>query len=419
MKLFTRYSQIIIAVTISIFLVASIAFYFTLKNVQLQQTDSDLEIEEEEIRSYIHEFGHLPTMMHVEDQFTQFAPVAQRYVQRNFQKIEVREKDGNNEDYRQLIFGVEAQGKWYKVTVSKSMEETDQLIKATFGITAITICCILISLLLINRLVLKKLWHPFYRTLDVVKNFKVNKDDALEFPYTSTEEFSIMNKTLEQTTQQAKVDYLALKTFSENASHEIQTPIAIIRSKIDLLIQDPALTEKQDNILQSVSSAIQRLSRLNSSLLLLAKIENNQYAHAEKIDLKERAEKKIAAFQELWQMRNIAVNADLRHAYINMNKELADILLNNLFSNATRHNTENGKINILLREGQLTVSNTSNEPALDPDRLFQRFYKPSQTRQNNGLGLSIIKQICEAFGFVIVYERIHDLPSFTITWKKP
>jgi signal transduction histidine kinase len=418
MKLFTKYSRSIIAVTISIFLVASIAFYFTLKYVQLQQMDSDLEIEEAEIQSYIHKFGHLPTMMRVEDQFIQFTPVSERYTQRHFQKIEVREKDGGDEDYRQLIFGVEAQGKWYKVTVSKSMEETDHLIKATFAITAITICGILISLLLINRFVLKKLWHPFYKALDVVKSFKVNKDDALQFPATSTEEFSTMISTLENATQQAKVDYVALKTFSENASHEIQTPIAIIRSKIDLLIQDEKLTEKQDTILQSVSTAIQRLSRLNSSLLLLAKIENNQYSDAERIDLKERIEKKLAAFQELWQMKNIEVHADLKQAEISMNKELADILLNNLFSNAIKHNTENGKINISLREGQLTISNTSDEPALDPSKIFQRFYKPAQSTQNNGLGLSIIRQICEAFGLVIEYQFINHLHSFTITWQK-
>ncbi|MGB8194834.1 MAG: HAMP domain-containing sensor histidine kinase [Chitinophagaceae bacterium] len=419
MKLFTKYSRNIIAVTISIFLVASFAFYFTLKYVQLQQMDSDLEIEEEEIQLYIHKLGHLPTMMRVEDQFIQFTPVPERYTQRHFQKTEIHEKDGSDEDYRQLVFGVEAQGKWYKVTVSKSMEETDHLIKATFGITAITICCILISLLLINRFVLKKLWNPFYKALDVVKQFKVNQDDALEFPTTNTEEFSVMIRTLEDTTQQAKVDYLALKTFSENASHEIQTPIAIIRSKIDLLIQDEKLTEKQDNILQSVLSAIQRLSRLNSSLLLLARIENNQYADAERIDLQQRAEKKIAAFQELWQMKNIQVNADLRPAEISMNKELADILLNNLFSNATKHNVENGKIDISLREGRLTVSNTSDEPPLDPARIFQRFYKPTQTKQNNGLGLSIIRQICEAFGLAVEYQRINDLHSFTISWNKP
>lgn len=416
MKLFGKYTRIILVVTISIFLVASLAFYVTLKYVQLQQIDADLEIEEEEIQLYIQKYKHLPRMMSVEDQLIHFTPASQPFRERYFTRSWLKDEQGNSEDFQQLIFGVEAEGKWYQVTVSKSLEETDHLITATFGITAVTILAILVSLLLINRLVLKRLWKPFFQTLNIVKDFKLDNSAPLSFPKTDTEEFSTMIQTLEESIGQARTDYLTLKTFSENAAHEIQTPIAIIRSKIDLLMQGEGITEHQSKTLQTVSKSIQRLSRLNTSLLLLAKIENRQYAQKETVLLKEKLEEKMESFQELWQMRAITVEADLHPAIVTMNKELVDILLNNLFSNATWHNRDGGKIIVRLRARTLEIGNLSNEAELDVQYVFQRFYKPSPAGDHNGLGLSIIKQISEASGVDIHYRYDEGLHVFEFSW---
>jgi len=417
MRLLTKYSRLIIGITLTIFLVAILAFYFTLKYVQLEQMDADLKIEEEEINSYVKQFNAIPTPMSVNEQVIQFSSIAEPFKKREFKNIQVLEKDGERELYRQLTFGVNAGGKYYLVRVSKSLEVTENLVAATLIITAVTIICILIALVVINRVLLKKLWRPFYQTLDLVKDFKVGNKTSTKFPRTDTKEFSQMISTLDQTINQANTDYLTLKTFSENASHEIQTPLAVIRSKIDLLIQDEGLTERQDEILQTVSGSIQKLSRLNSSLLLLAKIENNQFTEVEPIDLKEKVAQKMSDFQELWQMKNISVDAQLLNAEVKMNKQLADILLNNLFSNATRHNSENGNIAITLQNDELTIKNSSNEPALDRNKIFQRFYKPTPTREHNGLGLSIIKQICETFQIKIEYQYLENQHGFKLNWN--
>jgi signal transduction histidine kinase len=162
-----------------------------------------------------------------------------------------------------------------------------------------------------------------------------------------------MNQTLEKTTSQARREYSLLKEFTENASHEMQTPLAIIRSKLDLLIQDENLSEDQSKTMQSAYSAIEKLSRLNQSLLLLAKIENNQFAETTNIDLKQKIEEKLDAFHELWQNQNISVSSSLKDATVDLNSELTEILLNNLLSNATRHNFSNGSIRIILNEKQL------------------------------------------------------------------
>jgi signal transduction histidine kinase len=417
MKLFTKYSRIIIGITLGIVLIASFGFYSTLKYVQLQQIDADLEIEEEEIQLYIQHYQALPRTMSVEDQLVHFRPITKPFKMRYFGYNKLKDHNQEFDEFRQLTFGVQAEGRWYEVTVSKSLEETDHLIQATLWITLLTVSIILITFLVINRFVLRKLWNPFYRSLEAVKNFSVNSDNPPHFPPTSTEEFNELNSTLKEATQKAKLDYVSLKTFSENASHEIQTPIAIIRAKVDLLLQDDVLTEKQSITLQSISNAVQRLSRLNSSLLLLAKIENNQFVGKDTLNLKEILEHKLAEFDELWKMNRIAVSYSLEERIITINKELLHILLNNLLSNATRHNEKDGNIMIELQSAKLCITNTGDGAMLDAQQLYQRFYNPLQKQDHTGLGLSIIRQICDASRISIQYLYSEGHHGFTLTWK--
>ena len=416
-KLFAKYSRITILVTIIIFLVAGVAFFITLHFIQLKQVDEDLEIEEEEIILYVNKYKELPKTFSVEDQLIEFTAVSEPFTRRYFKRTDLKDGKGHLEDFRQIIFGVQAGGRWYKVTVSKSLEETDHLVKAILWLTSSTILLILLASFIINRIVLKRLWQPFFSTLAALKEFKVNRTQKLQFPETTTEEFGQMIDTLQQTTRQAQLEYLSLKTFSENASHEIQTPIAIIQSKLDVLIQDENLTEKQSAILQAIYAAIQRLTRLNASLLLLAKIENKQYEAVETVDMKAKLEERLGDFAELWQSQQIEVASSLQEATFSMNSELADVLINNLLSNATRHNYEKGSIHLSLNADTLIVSNTSHGSSLDRAQLFQRFYKPSQSKEDNGLGLSIIRQICEASGLTVAYEFANELHMFTIKKK--
>jgi signal transduction histidine kinase len=415
MKLFTRYSRINVLSTIVIFLVASTAFYVSLHYVLLQQIDDDLRIEEKEILTFAQLHDQLPESISVNDQLINYTQVSTPYTERNFTTILLADsKEKNKEDYRQLVFGVQAAGKNYRFSVSKSLEDTDSLLRSILLVTFSTILVILIASFFINRVVLKRIWKPFYESLTTVKEFKVSRNKKLSFPPVQIEEFQAMNQTLERITSKAQVEYLSLKTFSENAAHEIQTPLAIIRSKLDLLIQDEQLTENQSRMVQAVYDSIQKLVKLNQSLLLLAKIENDQYEEVQETDLAAQVEKKITEFAELWQNQQIDIRYSLEKAVVVMNPELADILLNNLLSNATRHNFEGGSININLTRKELKISNTSKEPELDREQLFQRFYKSSGKNEHNGLGLSIIRQISDSSGFAISYSFREFIHSFSI-----
>ena len=417
MKLFVKYNRINLLATIIIFLFASLAFYLALRYILMRQVDEDLRIEQHEIETYVKEHNSLPELIPVKDQKITYTVTQGFFKRRKFSTTELYDSFEHEKDpHRVLLFDIKANGKLFAVTVAKSLERTDVLIHSILLISFSTILLILAATFIINRILLKRLWKPFYSALNVLKSFKLDKSRPLEFPLTNIDEFAFMNQTLKTTTSQAMKDYSLLKEFTENASHEMQTPLAIIRSKLDLFIQNENLSEDQSRTMQSAYLAVEKLTRLNQSLLLLAKIENNQYAETTTVDIKQKIGEKTEAFHELWQSQDISVNTSLAAATVNMNKELADILLNNLLSNATRHNYSGGFIQIELRSDQLKITNSSRQSQLDQEHLFSRFSKQINSRQQNGLGLSIIKQICDASDFSINYAFGDGKHSFIISW---
>lgn len=417
MKLFTRYNRINLISTILIFLLASGAFYFLLRYVLIHQLDDDLEIEQREIVTYVDKYDRLPESLPVKDQEIAFLSSEASKEKRKFSTIKVFDTlEQHEEVFRQMTFPISVQGHWYKATVRISLEDTDKITRSIIGITLVTILLILITTFLINRLVLRRLWRPFYETLAELANFRLGKGGRLSLGTGSIDEFNLLNTALEQAMQKADQDYLLLKEFTENASHELQTPLAIIRSKLDLLVQDEQLSEKQSVAVLSANEAIQRLFRLNRSLLLLAKIENLQFSETVQIDLSASIQEKLEQFRELWQSKRLVVKSSLQQQFVQINSELLEVLLNNLLSNATKYNVPDGSINIVLTEGLLLISNTGNAASLPVERLFTRFYKNESSRESNGLGLSIVWQICAVSGWTVRYTFENGRHQFALSW---
>ena len=417
MKLFTRYTGINLVSTIVIFLLASCAYFFLIRYIVIDEIDDDLKTEQREIQIFAKEHDSLPEPIPDRDQKVIYTMITEPVSRRSFKTVTLYDSlEKKKEVFRQLIFSLPVNNKWYKIAIAKSEEEMDDMIRSILLISCLTILLILFVSLIINRILLKQLWKPFYDTLAAIKSFKVGGKNSIRFPPTNVDEFNFMNQTLERATSQYQHDYLLLKEFTENASHEMQTPLAIIRSKLDLLIQNESLSEHQSKAVQSAYNAIQKLSRLNQSLLLLAKIENRQFEEVSRINLREKIDEKLEAFNELWLNEQIAVSTSLQDVYIDMNNVLTDILLNNLLSNATRHNMAGGTIGIGLNQKQLVLENSSLQGRLDENRLFSRFYKQEMNNEYTGLGLSIIKQICDVSGFRVSYAFHDNIHSFTITW---
>jgi|WetSurMetagenome_2_1015567.scaffolds.fasta_scaffold05159_4 two-component system, OmpR family, sensor kinase len=270
------------------------------------------------------------------------------------------------------------------------------------------------SIFLIMRFVPVKLWRPFYDTLHKISHFKVEDGSVPEFETSNVKEFAELNTTLKRILSQNVQSYKVQKQFTENASHELQTPLAIVQSKLDLLLQDKNLTQEQATLMQDIYHEISRMSKLNRNLLLLAKIENAQYKLNKKVNIAEKIQSLIPSLELLADGIIIRLQIKNDQMTVNCNEVLLESLISNLVVNAVRHNYSDGEIIISLENSMLTVTNTSKERSLDSAHIFERFYRSSLTQKGNGLGLAIVKSICDYNHWTINYFYKKGLHNFSV-----
>ncbi len=418
MKLFTKYNRINVLLTVIIFLLGCVAFSVLLRYVIISQIDEDLRIEKNEIVAYAKQNDRLPAIIQVHDQHTIYQPITSPQLKGNkIYSHKLYDSIEHHKELRRIIqFNLYTNNSWFLIRVSKSLEGTNNLIQTIIAITISIILLILAATFFINRIVLRRLWKPFYETLNNMQQFTLSDAQTVSLSNTNIDEFNYLNSKLSVVLNKAQQDYQTLKEFTENASHELQTPLAVIQSKLDVLIQNEKLSEAESQNIQSAYTALKGLSKLNQSLLLLAKIDNKQFSEKSAINFLKLIENKISQFNDLWKSRNIIIHSTVADKTINANFYLVEILLNNLLSNATKHNINNGSINILLKNN-LEITNTGIDKKLDETMLFKRFSKQDHSSSNHGLGLSIIYRICQVSGFNCSYNFAEpNLHTFTITF---
>ncbi|WP_029279409.1 sensor histidine kinase [Pedobacter borealis] len=413
MKLSNRYNKANILTSIVVLIITGIIYYVVIHFILTEKLDRDLAVEENEINQYVNTFHKLPLPASYLDQQISYKTLSGIISEREFlNTIYFNPKERENEPGRSLITVVHLDGKTIEVTITKSRVESEDLIRIILLITLGITVVLLLSLLLINRFVLSRLWRPFYSTLNRMKAFEVTRMDTIEQELTKIDEFNELNKSVNAMAERVRQDYKELKSFTDNASHEMMTPLAVINSKLDSLLQTESFTEQQGALLEDIYHATGRLSRLHQSLLLLAKIENNLIPDFQNIELKEMTEAKSRQFQELLEKDGLVLTEKLVPVEIKMSRYLADILLNNLFSNAVRHNVSGGHIHIQLDQQALTISNSGKASHLQT-KIFDRFSK-SVDSEGMGLGLAITKQICNLYGFRIDYHEESGEHVFTV-----
>jgi signal transduction histidine kinase len=434
MKLTTFYYRHIVPAVMVLFVAVIVSAYFLIRHALQRELDIGLLRSKSRIESYVRVNGRLPEVSSFDDQHIQFirsgaaagalaaagsvagagslAAAAADSFSNTMLYIPEQQKEHIS---RKLRFSLLLDGQQWVVTVSQPLEGTRHITILVVEITVVTILMTLFFFILVNRRVLSKVWRPFYRSLELIGSFKVDDRAEPEYPETDVEEFRLMNVHFRKAAENASKDYRNLREFSENASHELQTPLAIMRSNLDLLLQE-GMTERQSELMQGVYAAVRRMKRLQESLLLLTKIDNRQFNGIDDIRIDLVVSDKVQELQELLYARSLHCRLDLVEASVPTNRELLDILLNNLFSNAIRHNIRDGEIHARLEPHCLRVSNTGMAEALDESRVFRRFYKRSGQTDNNGLGLSIIKQICDTTAMKVQYAFAEGWHSFTISW---
>ncbi|MCX8534080.1 sensor histidine kinase [Chryseobacterium luquanense] len=321
--------------------------------------------------------------------------------------------DKKIERYRCLKKVVYIKNVPYLFTIETNIEETEDTVMIIGLITGFFFLLIVMGLFILNRRLSKTIWEPFRNTLEKLKKFNLNSNDKIDFLKTDTKEFEDLNESLRKLIDHSVSVYATQKEFTENASHELQTPLAILKNKLDILLQSKDLTEKQYEIAEEMNRALTRSSRINKNLLLLAKIENNQFENFD-IQLDELVQQCFETLQEHFQQKNISVSSFINSKVKAIgNAALTEVLINNLLVNAIRHTPNSGIIKIKLNENLFQVYNSGTQK-LNSDLLFKRFSRFSSDNNGSGLGLAIIKEICRFHHWEIGYSFENDFHIFSV-----
>ena len=293
---------------------------------------------------------------------------------------------------------------FYRLKIKTSMVEEDDLIKELFFSLLWLYAGLIFSILLLNNFIHKKIWKPFYNLLGRLSSFNIEKDEKVSLESTKIEEFSLLNKRIEHLLDKSVQSYRSQKEFIENASHELQTPLAISINKLELLVEGNHLQENQLEQLASTLDNLERLKRFNKSLLLLSKIENKQFPEKELVNFNMLIKEIALEFADLSTHKKMKVEiveeADFQ---LSMNRDLANILLSNLIKNALVHGITDGVVEVRLTQNSISIKNNGVGHALDSTKIFSRFQKTQYDKKSTGLGLAISKAISERFEIQLEY----------------
>lgn len=321
------------------------------------------------------------------------------------------------EPVRILTTVFEQNGNFYQLKIFNNMVEEDDLVKELLWDAAGLYVLLIFSILMINNIVLQRLWKPFYELLDELKNYRLGISKSFPNTETKTKEFSDLQDAVTTLLQYSEKSYEQQKEFIGNASHELQTPLAIAISKLELLIEKENFTENQAEKIAEIMEIIERLVRLNKSLLLLTKIENKQFFDNQEIKVNSIVEKNIEDLSDIAEFKEVEIifseNSEL---LVKADAALINIIVSNLLRNAIFHNIKSGKVEVKIDAKKLSVLNTGTDHSLSHEKIFTRFQKSEQHQSGSGLGLAIVKAIAELYDFSVSYDFKNGMHEFSVNF---
>ncbi len=308
--------------------------------------------------------------------------------------------------------------RYYLLTVSTPSIEKHDMILAIWYWIMFLYGALLLTILGINVWIYRRSMKPLYILLNWLDSYVLGKENRPLANPTDITEFQKLNEALRRSTEANERIYEQQKQFIGNASHEMQTPIAICRGRLEMLMEDESLTESQLEELAKIYETLDHITKLNKSLLLISKIENGQYPESSHIQLNALLRKYLPDYQEAYGYKQIQLDwEETGTLQVYMNETLAAILMTNLLKNAFVHTPARGNIRILIDNRQLEISNSAEDGALDREQIFNRFYQGSKKEHSTGLGLAIVATICRIYTYQIDYTYKENRHCFIFSCK--
>lgn len=323
--------------------------------------------------------------------------------------------DSEPEPFRMLTTAFEDDGLFFELRVIHSMVEREDLINQLFKTTIWLYVVLIVSILFINNFVLRRVWRPFYHFLGQLKKFRLGGSDSFPTVKTKTREFIDLQDATHTLLRHNTASFEQQKQFIGNAAHELQTPLAIALNKLELLLEKGELRRHQVEDIGETMAVIERLIRLNKSLLLLTKIENHQFLDRQIVSFNQIVNNGLQELEEMADFRGIGFSIQ-QSAELSamMDPSLAEIFIFNLLRNAVFHSKSQSLITVNITKREIQFINDGKK-ALDATTIFNRFQKSGSESGGSGLGLSIVKAIADLYGFDISYSFQHGQHFFGVT----
>lgn len=420
MKLISKTLLNFLLISLPLLIIAGFFSYYLIKSELRDGTEEELSKEKVYAEKLIQTFKNPQTVYLTLDSLSSIQPFKGISFKSSYTDTLIFDiTENENVGYRKLKSYYSFNGNEYQIILLKTTMQEDELLEGIFSAFTIISLFLMIAFFIVNWLVSKALWKPFYNTLSKLNTYDIKNHEQQQFLKTNTLEFQQLNTTLTKMTDKIHIDYLQQKEFTENASHEMQTPLAVIKANLTQLMQSTTLSESDMNNLQTIENTTKKMASLNKALILLSKIENNQFKENELISVNKIINKVINNFADLIEVKNIKLNLNLKDdLQLTINPTLAEILLSNLVQNAIRHNVKGGIINIDLMQNKLIISNSGEVLTINSNELFTRFKKNDASKDSLGLGLAIVKSICNIYQLNIDYSYSNQLHTFTLNSTK-
>ena len=420
MKLLHLTGRYYLIFSILIFILSGIGLFSALKYVVGMESDEQLMDSRVVLKDQLEQLDSIPRQIALLDHYVEITPVdnfdtSSYFLDTSFWNgIETEHES----PYRKFVYYDSLQGKPFRIALNRNTLDTEEMLTTiVFWIVGI-LSLMLVMINLFNRYLSLQIWKPFYQSINQLKKFTFKNKSTPEPVITNIDEFKTLQEAINRMTDKSFRDYQSLKRFTENASHEVQTPLAIIKNKIELLIQQEDLSKSELHDLWDIQRAANRISKLNQSLVLLTRIENEQFANTQKINISNFIVEIINQLEPMLSAKQLTVEKKLTDVYLNMDPILVEVLLQNLLGNAVKHNFNNGEIDIHLTKNKLRICNTGNPLDIDTQLLFERFRKGTNSSSSLGLGLAVVQEICTIYNFNITYKNTANQHCIDILFLK-
>ncbi len=413
MKFITKINRNYIGLTAALFVLTSVISYMVISKVLFQNAKENLVEKEFMLKNEIEKTGVLPELYPLYETTKLKDSIV---IKTKYKQIYLKGAIENElEPYIEYQTVIKLKNNFYLLKIRQSSVENEDLLLAIILPLLIMLFLVFTFSYIINKRQITSVWQKFEYNLNEIEQISLQNPKNLNLVSTNIKEFESLNRVISKLVKKLQTDYNNLKEFTENASHELQTPLTVILMNLEEVMQNNLPEDIYKKVYQSYQE-IKKLTKLNKNLLLLSKIDNQQFLEVEQVNLSELIIQKLELFKSIIVSKNITIKTDFKTPFkINMSLFLANILINNLLNNAINHNILKGKIFIATNANSFEISNSANIQNININNLFKRFYKESTNNNSVGLGLAIVKRITDTYGLKLNVNKKENKLFFTLS----